>query len=133
MIPTYRHPEALADTAWLDDHLDDAGLRIFECTTYLRPPGEGVDAPYTVESGRADFDAGHIPGAGFLDLQGELSDAGSPGHLRFTMPDAQALAAALGRRGIGDDDRVVLYSRGAIYDASMSEWARDESLLIETG
>jgi hypothetical protein len=56
---TDRHPEALVSTAWLAAHLDDPDLRIFECTTWLRPaePDDGV--PYHPEAGRADYQAGH--------------------------------------------------------------------------
>jgi hypothetical protein len=53
-MATDRHPEALVSTAWLADHLDDPDLRIYECTTYLRPaePDDGV--PYHPEAGFED-------------------------------------------------------------------------------
>ncbi len=107
-MPTYRHPEAIVETDWLEAHLDDPALRIFDCTVHLlyaeAPPGK----PYKVKSGREDYDNGHIPGAGFLDLQGELSSNDSP--YSFTLPDATAFAAAMARHGVGDGTRVVLYS-----------------------
>lgn len=87
--------------------------------SYL-PPGE--EAPYRVVSGRADYQQGHIKGAGFLDLQSELSDLNSPPHLRFAMLPAERLAEALGRRGIGDGDRVVLYSRGRMVWSTRLWW-----------
>ena len=118
----YLNPKAMASTDWLAGHLDMPGLRVFECTTYLDPPTPGVDAPYTVRPGRADYDQGHIPGAGFLDIQGELSDSRSPSHLRFTMPEPDVLAATLAQRGIGDEHRVVLYSRGNIQWATRVWW-----------
>ena len=79
----YAHPEAIVNTAWLAEHLRDPALRVFDCTTYLRYE-TGTGRPYRVESGRADYDAGHIPGSAFLDLQGscpnlepvQLHDAG---------------------------------------------------------
>jgi 3-mercaptopyruvate sulfurtransferase SseA len=74
-----RHPEALVSTAWLAAHLDDPDLRIFECTTWLRPAGPDEGVPYHPEAGRTDYEAGHIPGAGFLDLPGELSRQDAPG------------------------------------------------------
>jgi thiosulfate/3-mercaptopyruvate sulfurtransferase len=84
---------------------DGPRLRLFDVTAHLRP---AVPGPWRVESGRHDHRAAHIPGARFIDLQGELSDAASP--LRFTQPGAQRLAAAFGAAGIGDGDAVVLYS-----------------------
>lgn len=122
MTQNYLHPEAIVSTAWLDDHRQDPELRIFECTTYLDYLAPGGDAPYRVESGRADYDAGHIAGAGFLDIQGELSDNASPPHLRFSMLPPDVLAARLGQRGVGDGHLVVLYSRGRLVWATRVWW-----------
>lgn len=118
----YQHRDALVSTEWLADHLADPELRIFECTMYLDylPPGQ--HAPYRVLSGRGDYEKGHIPGAGYLDLQDELSDSSSPPHLRFTMLPVEQLAEVLGRRGIGDDRRVVLYSRGRLVWSTRVWW-----------
>jgi thiosulfate/3-mercaptopyruvate sulfurtransferase len=115
-----RHPEALVQTDWLDAHLADPDLRIFECTTYLRPaaPDEGV--PYHPEAGRADYEAGHIPGAGFLDLPGELSRQDAPVH--FMMLATDQFAAVMGRHGVGVGARVVLYSRERIMWATRAWW-----------
>ena len=33
----FAHPEYLVDTEWLAKHLDDADLRVFDCTTVLVP------------------------------------------------------------------------------------------------
>jgi len=95
----------LISTAWLQDHLGDPDLRIFDVTVHLRPATPG---PYRIESGRADYEASHIPGAAFLDLAVDLSDRASP--LGFTHPAAERLAQALGAAGIGPSDRVVAYS-----------------------
>lgn len=122
MTTSYRFPDALVSCEQLEAMLERESLRLYECTTYLHPPRPGDDAPYTVVSGREDFDRGHIAGAAFLDLQAELSDASSPPHLRFTMPAADALAASLARRGIGDDSQVVLYARGAQQWATRVWW-----------
>lgn len=115
-------PDILVSTSWLDEHRHDPDLRIFECTAYLDylPPGQ--DAPYRVVSGRSDYEGGHIEGAGFLDIQGELSDPASPSHLRFTVLPPDVLAAAFARRGIGDGCRVVLYSRGRHVWATRVWW-----------
>ena len=122
MSDRFRYPDALVSSEWLATHSNDPHLRLYECTTYLAAPAEGAAAPYTVVSGRADFEQGHLPGAAFLDLQGELSDASSPPHLRFTMPDPHVLGGAFARRGIGDDTRVVLYARGAVQWATRVWW-----------
>ncbi|MEO3473655.1 sulfurtransferase [Roseomonas sp. CAU 1739] len=115
----YVHPEAIVDTQWLEDHLDDATLRVFDCTTYLIYE-TGTGRPYRVQSGRSDYEAAHIAGSGFLDLQGELSDTSSP--FNFTMPAAEALAARLAGKGVGAGCRVVLYSRKSMQWATRVWW-----------
>ncbi|HVN30279.1 MAG TPA: sulfurtransferase [Candidatus Binataceae bacterium] len=117
---TFSDPDALVQTDWLAAHLDDSRLRIFDCTTHLRPAQAGTNAAYQIVSGRADYDAAHIPGAGFLDLQGELSD--NTVKLRFMLPGAEDFAAAMSRHGVGDDSRVVLYSSGAMMWATRVWW-----------
>jgi thiosulfate/3-mercaptopyruvate sulfurtransferase len=96
----------LVSTGWLAEHRTDPDLRIFDVTVHLRPSTSG--GPYRIESGRADYEAGHVPGAGFLDLPGELSDTDSP--LAFTMPPVEKLARALGAAGVGAGSRVVAYA-----------------------
>lgn len=112
--PRYLHPDQIVSTDWLAANLDDPNLRIFDCTTYLIYE-TGTGRPYRVESGRKDYDSAHIPGAAFLDLQGELSDTSAK--TNFMMLPHEELAARLSQRGIGEGTRVVLYSRKA------SQWA----------
>ncbi len=118
-MPTYRDPKALVKTEWLAANLADPKLRVFDCTTYLIYES-GTGRPYRVESGRADYDKGHIPGTGFLDLQGELSDTSKP--TNFMMPAIEDLARRFAAKGIGDDTRVVLYSRKSIQWATRVWW-----------
>jgi thiosulfate/3-mercaptopyruvate sulfurtransferase len=110
----------LISTAELADMLGQPSLRIFDCTTTLdyQPPGSGV--PYIVVPRRDSFEAGHVPGAGFLDLQGEFSDNNTK--LRFMMPATAQLEAAFGRHGVGNDSFVVLYSIGTSMWATRFWW-----------
>ena len=109
--------EILRSPAWLQDHLEDENLRLFDVTTILRPdPEKG----FAVESGRAGYDEAHIPGAGFLDLQGTFSVQDSP--LRFTLPDADAFAAAAGAEGIGNGHHLVFYSTTNVMWATRLWW-----------
>jgi thiosulfate/3-mercaptopyruvate sulfurtransferase len=115
-----RDPQALMSTEQLAAMLGRPELRIYDCTTYLEPPPPGDDDPYVAVPGRRTFEEAHIPGADFLDLQGEFSDPTTK--LRFMMPATAQLATAFGRHGIGDGMRVVLYSIGTMMWATRFWW-----------
>jgi thiosulfate/3-mercaptopyruvate sulfurtransferase len=140
----------LITTAELAAILEQPDLRLFDCTTYLEYQPADSDIPYIAVPGRHTFEAAHIPGADFLDLQGEFSDPNTT--LRFMMPDIAQLEAAFGGHGIGANSRVVLYSIGtamwatrfwwmlsslgfenvSVLDGGLDTW-RAESRAIETG
>jgi len=114
----FPRPQLLVETDWLAGHLEDPGIRVIECTVYLQPAD--VPGGFRVESGRAKWAEGHIPGAGFVDLQEELSDRTSK--LRFMMPPAAQFAEAMGRAGVGDGVRVILYDRAVNMWAARIWW-----------
>jgi thiosulfate/3-mercaptopyruvate sulfurtransferase len=96
-------------------------LRVYDCTTYNNPPPPGVDEPYIPVPGLATFREAHIPGADFLDLQGEFSDKSQ--RYWFMMPkDVAQLEAAFARHGIGEGLRVVLYSIGSMMWSTRFWW-----------
>lgn len=103
--------DQLVSTRWLEAELGARDLVVLDCTVRLESMPDG----YRSVSGRADFEAGHILGARFADLEGALSDLTSP-H-RFAVPEPHVLAAAMEELGVGDDSRVVLY------DDNQSMWA----------
>jgi thiosulfate/3-mercaptopyruvate sulfurtransferase len=112
--------DGLISTAELAGILDQPDLRLFDCTTYLeyQPAGSGI--PYVAVPGRHTFEAAHIPGADFLDLQGEFSDQST--ELHFMMPAIAQLEAAFGRHGVGTNSRVVVYSIGSAMWATRFWW-----------
>lgn len=110
----------LITTAELADILTRPELRLFDCTAHLEPTPVGSGVPYLVVSGRQTFEAGHIPGANFLDLQAEFSDPNT--ELRFMMPPIAQLETSFGRHGISVGSRVVLYSIGTAMWATRFWW-----------
>src|ERR1700740_2240917 len=115
-----REPNALINTDTLARDLSQGDLRVFDCTTYLEQPPPGSDDPYIAVPGRKTFEEAHIPGADFLDLQGEFSDATT--RLRFMMPPPAQMEAAFARHGISRGSRVVLYSIGTMMWATRFWW-----------
>jgi thiosulfate/3-mercaptopyruvate sulfurtransferase len=115
-----RHPDALMTTERLAALLGDPALRVFDCTVHLLPPAPGADGPYTALPGFDSFAEGHVPGADFLDLQGEFSRQDTP--LRFMMAPVAHAAAAFGRHGVGPGAKVVLYSIGSMMWSTRCWW-----------
>jgi thiosulfate/3-mercaptopyruvate sulfurtransferase len=106
----YARPDALVSTEWLADHLADPHVRVVD-SSYKQP---GV-AP----TARQDYDAGHIPGAVFFDID----DVAEPGtRLPHMVPSAERFAAKMVERGIGDDDRVIVYDAVGLSSAGRAWW-----------
>lgn len=103
--------DMLVTTDWLASELGADDLVVLDCTIFLRMGDDG----YISESGRENFEADHIPGAAFADLNEDLVDATSK--LRYAVPTPEHFGAAMERLGVADDTRVVLY------DANNSMWA----------
>ena len=97
--------KGLVSTEWLAANRSDPNLRVFDSTVHLVPATPG---PYTIQSGRADYETAHVPGAAFIDLFRDLSDTDAP--LPFTKPSDEKLAKALGAVGIEEGNHVVVYS-----------------------
>lgn len=100
----------LVTTDWLAGELGADDLKVVDATFIL--PEHGRDAA-------AEFRARHIPGAVFLPLDA-ISDPDDP--LPHMMPDAAAFAAALGSRGIGERDRIVVYDDSPHHSAARAWW-----------
>jgi thiosulfate/3-mercaptopyruvate sulfurtransferase len=98
-------PSSLVSASWLTTHLHDADLVVIDCRWYI----DG-------RSGEAAFDAGHIPGAVWVDLDRDLAGRAEVGPGRHPLPSPEHFADAMGNLGVGDDTIVVAYddSNGAV-------------------
>ncbi len=67
----FTHPEYLVETEWLAQNLNNPEVLVLDCTTHLIPDPKII---YQVKPGREDFEAGHIPGAQFVDMLRDVSD-----------------------------------------------------------
>lgn len=92
--------DPLVSTQWLADHLGGRDLRVADASYHIDLPGEPK------RDAAAEFAAGHVPGAVFMELAG-FSDPDSP--LPSTMPNAARFASRMARAGLGDGLRIVLY------------------------
>jgi len=98
-------------TEWLAARLGRAGLRVLDASWYL--PALGRDA-------RAEYAAGHIPGALFLDLDAISDQATALPHM---LPQPEAFARAMAALGLTDDDEIVVYDgTGSNTSAARAWW-----------
>ncbi len=106
----YAHPEALVSTEWLAAHLADPHVRILDSS--FKQPGISPTA-------RADYDAGHLPGAVFFDIDDVAEPATSLPHM---IPSAERFAEKMAERGIGNDDKVIVYDANGLSSAGRAWW-----------
>ena len=72
-------------------------------------------------AGRQEYDAGHVPGAFFVDLDTELAAPAGDGG-RHPLPDPAVVQALLRRAGISEHSRVVAYDAKESYAAARAWW-----------
>jgi thiosulfate/3-mercaptopyruvate sulfurtransferase len=88
--------------------LDDPQLRLADVRWYVGEPGRNL----------AEYEAGHLPGAIYLDIDSDLTQPTGPG--RHPLPDPAAFAALMGSRGFGDHHLIVAYDdAGGVYAARL--------------
>ncbi|MDD3445736.1 MAG: 3-mercaptopyruvate sulfurtransferase [Zavarzinia sp.] len=100
----------LVSTEWLAQHLDAPDVRVVDASWYL--PGANRDP-------KAEYEAGHIPGAVFFDID-EICDLTSP--LPHMMPPSEKFSARVRKMGLGDGNRIVVYDGGAPFAAARVWW-----------
>ncbi|WP_121749661.1 sulfurtransferase [Streptomyces sp. E2N166] len=71
--------------------------------------------------GRAEYAAGHLPGAVFVDLDRELASAPGGGG-RHPLPDVAVFGAAMRRAGVSPGRPVVVYDGGQGWAAARAWW-----------
>ncbi|RMD78772.1 MAG: sulfurtransferase [Chloroflexi bacterium] len=96
----YAHPEALVETQWVADHLNDPNVRIVESDEDLLL-----------------YDTGHIPGAVKIDWVQDLNDPVIRDYL-----DSERFAALMRAKGISNDTTVVLYGDKHNWWATYAFW-----------
>ncbi len=102
--------ELLVTTDWLANELGASDLRIVDATKFM--PDAGRDPA-------AEYEAGHIPGAVFMDLS-DLTDTGNP--VENMLPPPEKFASRMQSLGLGDGSRIVLYDDSPLKSAARAWW-----------
>lgn len=108
MTKNYARPELLAETAWLQAHLDDPSIRIVDMRGYVRlKTGETGAQESSYEGAPDEYAQGHIPGAIYLDWTRDIIDPSDP--VPVQVAKAGQIKAKFEQAGIGDAHTVVIY------------------------
>jgi thiosulfate/3-mercaptopyruvate sulfurtransferase len=102
--------DCLVGTDWLAEHIAAPDVRIVDASYYL--PHEGLDP-------RTEFEAHHIPGAVFFDID-EIADTASD--LPHMIPPPEKFSARVRKLGLGDGVRIVVYDQRGMFSAPRVWW-----------
>jgi len=103
-------PQTLVSTVWLEQHLKDPDLRVFDASWYL--PNAGRDP-------KAEYERGHIPGARFFDID-EISDLRS--EMPHMVPPVEKFISRMRAMGVGDGHQIVVYDGAGLMSAARVWW-----------
>jgi thiosulfate/3-mercaptopyruvate sulfurtransferase len=97
--------ESLVTTQWLERELGASDLKVIDSTLFL--PGDPRDA-------RCEYEAQHIAGAVFLDLE-DVSDSSNP--VPHMVPPEPKFASRMASLGLRDGQRFVVYDNSPQHSA----------------
>ncbi len=100
----------VVSSEWLHKELGSPDLKIVDASFYLPAQGRDADAEYL---------AGHIPGAVRFDHD-KIADHSTG--LPHMVPSPEVFAEAVGRLGISETDRIVVYDGPGIFSAPRGWW-----------
>lgn len=104
--------QAVVSAEWLHSQLHDPNLVIIDCRFMLGQP----------ISGRTDYEASHIPGALYADLEADLSAPKSEHGGRHPLPSVETLTALFSQLGINHETTVIAYDDQDLAMASRLWW-----------
>lgn len=97
---------------WLKEHLHDPQIRVIDCRFLLNDPTYGKKQ-YLTE---------HVPGAAFLDLEKDLSGPIDQHGGRHPLPDPNQLSDKLGKMGVDQHTKVIVYDENGGFYAGRAWW-----------
>jgi thiosulfate/3-mercaptopyruvate sulfurtransferase len=98
--------DSLVSTEWLAGRLGAPDLKVIDASYFL--PADGRDA-------RAEYEAEHIPGAVFMDIDA-IADSSNPAPHMF--PPEHEFASQMRSLGLGDGQRFVVYDNSPLHSAA---------------
>lgn len=105
-----RSPLVSAD--WLKSNLDVPNVRVLDATWV---------PPFLKErpNGTACYDAGHVPGAAYFNID-DIADQETS--LKHMLPDADQFAAKVSALGISNDTHIIVYDSNGFFASARAWW-----------
>jgi len=100
----------VVSSEWLQNALGSPDLRVVDASFYLPAQNRDADAEYA---------AGHIPGAVRFDHDKVADHSTGLPHM---VPAPEVFAEAVGKMGISENDRIVIYDGPGIFSAPRGWW-----------
>lgn len=110
MAAHYTPDKPMVSAEWLKSHLTAPDVRVLDCTWFM------PDAPKT---GRQAYDAHHIPGARFFDID-DIADTTL--NLPHMLPPPEKFSSRVRRLGLGDGHRVICYDQNGFLASARAWW-----------
>ncbi|MBT3170422.1 MAG: 3-mercaptopyruvate sulfurtransferase [Rhodospirillaceae bacterium] len=104
-------PGPLVSPAWLAQHLGVPGLKVVDASWYM--PADARDPA-------GEFEAAHIEGAVFFDIDG-IKDLDNP--LPHMLPNAPLFAQAMASLGLSNHDAIIVYDGTGVFSAPRAWWS----------
>jgi thiosulfate/3-mercaptopyruvate sulfurtransferase len=103
--------DPLVSTEWLADRLGSEQVQVVDATWFM---------PNEPQTGRAEYEKGHIPGAVFFDIDGVADRSTDLPHM---LPSREAFAKAAGELGLRREAAIVVYDGQGIFSAPRVWWS----------
>lgn len=110
MVAHFTPDKPVVSADWLKSHLTAPDVRVLDCTWFM------PDAPRT---GRQAYDAHHIPGARFFDID-DIAD--TTVNLPHMLPPPEKFSSRVRRLGLGDGHRVICYDQNGFLASARAWW-----------
>jgi thiosulfate/3-mercaptopyruvate sulfurtransferase len=110
MVAHYTPDKPVVSAEWLKSHLTAPDVRVLDCTWFM---------PGSTQTGRQAYDAHHIPGARFFDID-DIADTDSG--LPHMLPPPEKFSSRVRKLGLGDGHRVICYDQNGFLASARVWW-----------
>lgn len=110
MVAPFTPEKPVVTAEWLKSHLGAPDVRVLDCTSFM---------PGSPQTGKQVYDAHHIPGARYFDID-DIADTDSK--LPHMLPSPEKFSSRVRKLGLGDGHRVICYDQNGFLASARVWW-----------